>query len=154
MIGRNLTQRIARDRKGTATIELAIATPVLLTMALAGIDVTLGFVHKLEVQQYAQIGADYLMSEMENVPTAAEVKLRVQEGSKVDVTKISVDEWTECDGVKTMAPKCVGTLLGATETKFMKISVDKDYNPILAIPGYADYVKKFTATGSVTVQTQ
>ncbi|MBX7496138.1 pilus assembly protein [Qipengyuania sp. 6B39] len=149
---RALKNRLARETRGTATVELALATPVLLTMALAGIDVALGFVHKLQVQQYAQIGGDYVMSEMENVPLDAEVKLRVNEGSAVPVTDITVDTWTECNGVKVMSPTCVGQLTGATETKFMQIEVKKVYNPILNIPGYANYVKQFTSTGKVTLQ--
>ena len=145
---------VRADQKGTATIELAIATPVLLMFALGGIDLALGYVHKLEVQQYAQIGADYVMSEMETLPVAADVKLRVHEGSGVPLGKITVSEWIECDGTKTMAPTCVGLLTGAEQTKFMQISVDQDYEPILDIKGYADFVDTFTATGSVTLQVE
>ena len=148
------SKHVRADQKGTATIELAIATPVLLMFALGGIDLALGYVHKLEVQQYAQIGADYVMSEMETLPVAADVKLRVHEGSGVPLSKITVSEWVECDGTKTMAPTCVGLLTGAEQTKFMQISVDQDYEPILDIKGYADFVDKFTATGSVTLQVE
>lgn len=151
MIGAVL-RKLPGSTRGTATVELALATPVLLTMALAGVDVALGFVHRLEVQQYAQIGADFVMSEMESLPLDAEVKLRVNEGSAVPVTDIKVDTWTECNGVKVMSPTCVGRLTGATETKYMQIEVKKDYNPILNIPGYANYVKQFTSTGKVTLQ--
>ena len=142
------------DQKGTATIELALATPILLTLALAGVDIALGYVHKLEIQQHAQIGADYVMSEMETLPTAAEVKLRVNEGSGVALSKITVDEWVECDGEKISAPKCVGKDKDDEETKFMQISVKGDYTPILDVKGYADFVDQFTATGSVTLQVQ
>ena len=147
-------RQLGRDERGTATIELAIATPVLLMLALGGIDLALGFVHKLKVQQYAQIGADYVMSEMETLPTAAEVQLRVNEGSGVALNNITVDEWVECDGEKISAPKCVGKHKGDEETKYMKISVDKEYEPILDIKGYADFVDTFTATGSVTLQVE
>lgn len=149
---RSLRKRIARDTRGNATVELALAAPVLLTMALAGVDVALGFVHKLEVQQYAQIGGDYLMAEMENVPLPAEVLLRVQEGSGLPLTQIKVTQWTECNGSKVGLPACLGLNAGQVETKFMEIEVKKDYTPILAIPGYANYVKQFTSTGKVTVQ--
>ena len=147
-------RKLQTDQQGTATIELAIATPVLLMFALGGIDLALGFVHKLEVQQYAQIGADYVMSEMETLPLAADVKLRVHEGSGVALNKITVSEWIECDGTKIAAPTCVGLHAGAEEMKFMKISVDQDYEPILDIKGYADFVDTFTATGSVTLQVE
>lgn len=83
--------QLRRDRKGTATIELALVTPILLTLALAGIDIALGYVHKLEVQQHAQIGADYVMSEMENVPTNVEIKTRVHEGNGLPLSAITIE---------------------------------------------------------------
>ncbi|WP_435200980.1 TadE/TadG family type IV pilus assembly protein [Qipengyuania sp. 902] len=140
------------DQKGTATIELAIATPVLLMFALGGIDLALGFVHKLEVQQYAQIGADYIMSEMETLPTDVEIKARVHEGSGVPLGDITVERWIECDGEKNSLPACINA--GFDYTQYLSIEVDQDYEPILDIEGYADFVDTFTATGSVTLQVE
>ena len=143
---------VRADQKGTATIELAIATPVLLMFALGGIDLALGFVHKLEVQQYAQIGADYVMSEMETLPTNVEIKARVHEGSGVPLGDITVERWIECDGEKNSLPACINA--GFDYTQYLSIEVDQDYEPILDIEGYADFVDTFTATGSVTLQVE
>ena len=143
---------VRADQKGTATIELAIATPVLLMFALGGIDLALGYVHKLEVQQYAQIGADYVMSEMETVPTDVEIKARVHEGSGVPLGDITVERWIECDGEKNSLPACINA--GFDYTQYLSIEVDQDYEPILDIEGYADFVDTFTATGSVTLQVE
>ncbi len=146
------SREVRADQKGTATIELAIATPVLLMFALGGIDLALGFVHKLEVQQYAQIGADYIMSEMETLPTDVEIKARVHEGSGVPLGDITVERWIECDGEKNSLPACINA--GFDYTQYLSIEVDQDYEPILDIEGYADFVDTFTATGSVTLQVE
>ena len=146
------SRKLRGDQQGTATIELAIATPVLLMFALGGIDLALGFVHKLEVQQYAQIGADYIMSEMETVPTDVEIKARVHEGSGVPLGDITVERWIECDGEKNSLPACINA--GFDYTQYLSIEVDQDYEPILDIEGYADFVDTFTATGSVTLQVE
>ncbi|MDG5751220.1 pilus assembly protein [Qipengyuania sp. XHP0211] len=146
------SRKLRGDQQGTATIELAIATPVLLMFALGGIDLALGFVHKLEVQQYAQIGADYVMSEMETVPTDVEIKARVHEGSGVPLGDITVERWIECDGEKNSLPACINA--GFDYTQYLSIEVDQDYEPILDIEGYADFVDTFTATGSVTLQVE
>lgn len=151
MMMRN-SKEVRADQKGTATIELAIATPVLLMFALGGIDLALGYVHKLEVQQYAQIGADYVMSEMETVPTNVEIKTRVHEGSGVPLGDITVNRWIECDGKKNSLPSCINA--GFDYTQYLSIEVDQDYEPILDIKGYADFVDTFTATGSVTLQVE
>ena len=140
------------DQKGTATIELAIATPMLLMFAFGGIDLALGYVHKLEVQQYAQIGADYVMSEMETLPTNVKIKARVHEGSGVPLGDITVARWIECDGKKNSLPACINA--GFDYSQYLSIEVDQDYEPILDIKGYADFVDTFTATGSVTLQVE
>jgi hypothetical protein len=144
--------QLRRDRKGTATIELALVTPILLTLALAGIDIALGYVHKLEVQQHAQIGADYVMSEMENVPTNVEIKTRVHEGSGLPLSAITIERWIECDGEKNSLPACLNA--GFDYTQYLSIEVEDDYTPILDVKGYADFVDQFTATGSVTLQVE
>ena len=151
MIG-NLTKGIAKDARGNATLELAFVMPIVLTMALASVDATMGFLHRMKMQQNAQVGADYVFAKMEDVPLAAVVKAEVALATGVAATKVTVTEWTECDGVKSVAPICVNPT--AVETKFMKIAVKDNYTPILKIPGYANYVNAFDSTGSVTVQTQ
>lgn len=151
MIGK-LAKAIAKDGRGNATLELAFAMPILLTMALAAVDATMGFLHRMKMQQYAQVGADYVYSKMEDVPLGAVVKAEVSIATGVAVNKITVTEWTECDGVKSVAPLCVNPT--AVETKFMKIAVKDSYTPILKIPGYANYVSSFDYSGNVTVQTQ
>jgi hypothetical protein len=143
---------LLRDRRGNATIELAFMTPILLVMGLASIDATLGFVHRMNVQEQAQIGADYVYSKMEDIPLAAQIKLEINAATGVPVSDITIDEWVECDGVVVHTPMCVQP--GATETKFMTINVDGTYTPILDIPYFADFIQSYTHTGSVTIQVE
>ncbi|MDG5747534.1 TadE/TadG family type IV pilus assembly protein [Qipengyuania sp. XHP0207] len=149
MIAQTL-RKLATNRRGTATIELAVATPLLLMMSLAGIDGALGYVHRLQVQQYAQIGADYVMSRMEEVPSNVEIKARVNEGSGVDMSKIKVDRWIECNGSKNSLAACVNA--GFSYTQYVSVEVSQDYDPVFSIEKYADFVKKHTSTGRVTLQ--
>ena len=143
-------RKLAADRRGTATIELAVATPLLLMMSLAGIDGALGYVHRLEVQQYAQIGADYVMSRMEEVPTNVQIIQRVNEGSGVDIGKIKVDRWIECDGARNSLQACINA--GFAYKQYLSVEVSQDYEPVFSIEKYADFVKKHTSTGRVTLQ--
>ncbi len=143
-------RKLAADRRGTSTIELAVATPLLLMMSLAGIDGALGYVHRLQVQQYAQIGADYVMSRMEEVPTNVQIAARVNEGSGVDMGKIKVDRWIECSGAKNSLQACVSG--GFTYQQYLSVEVSQDYDPVFSIKQYADFVKKHTSTGRVTLQ--
>ena len=153
MIGK-IAKRLARETRGNATLELAFATPILLTMALASVDATMGFMHRMKMQQYAQVGADYIFSKMEDVPLDPVIKAEMVLATGLPANKITVQSWIECDSVKQNIniPHCVKA--GAVTTRFVKIDVKDTYTPILNIPGYANYVKSFDYTGSVTVQTQ
>lgn len=150
----SIAKRLVRETRGNATLELAFATPILLTMALASVDATMGFLHRMKVQQYAQVGADYVFSKMESVPLDAVIKAEVALATGVPANKVSVTSWIECDSQKQNINVVGCVKLNAVVTKFVKIEVTDGYTPFLNIPGYANYVKSFDYTGSVTVQTQ
>lgn len=153
MIGK-IAKRLASETRGNATLELAFATPILLTMALASVDATMGFMHRMKMQQYAQVGADYIYSKMEDVPLDPVIEAEMVLATGLPANKITVQSWIECDSQKQNVNVPICTKAGAVMTKFVKIDVKDTYSPILSIPGYANYVKSFDYTGSVTVQTQ
>lgn len=149
-----LLSKTLRDRAGNATIEIALVMPLVLMFALGGIDFAMGYRHKIEMQQTAQLGAEYVMGTMENVPTAIEVRQAISEASGMPVGSITVDTWIECDGVKPTiaAPICVNPT--ADQTDFMTITVRDTYTPMLNIDGIADFATTQTHVGSVTLRTK
>ncbi|MDC0887310.1 pilus assembly protein, partial [Altererythrobacter sp.] len=72
-----LSKRLERSQRGVAAVEMAIVLPVLSIMALASIDFVFGFTQKIELQQYAQAGADFVVANGDTAPTEAEVKAEV-----------------------------------------------------------------------------
>lgn len=152
MIAR-IARALARQDGGNATIELALVAPVLLTMALGVIDLAMGFSHKMQMQHYAQVGADYVVATLETNPQASDVKDEVANASGLDKGKISISEWVECDGVKNPnETQCAK--IDALQYNFMQIDVSDTYQPMLDIPGLADYVGNTRNVGSVTVRTK
>ncbi|MFA6220374.1 MAG: TadE/TadG family type IV pilus assembly protein [Erythrobacter sp.] len=146
-----LLTALLRNRRGNATLELAFVTPVLLVMSLASVDVALGFVHRMTVQEQAQVGADYVFSKMEEIPLKSEIALEIHNATGVPLSDITVSSWIECDNVKKpLESLCANA--GEVLTEFLKIDVSGTYTPILDIPYYADYVQPYTHTGSVTIQ--
>ncbi len=145
-------RKLLANSQGNSTVELALVTPVLLTLALGGIDVAMGFTHKMQMQHYAQVGADYVVATIESSPSAATVRQEVQASSGLSLGKITVNEWAECDGVKNPIDiECPSA--AAVQYNFMEIVVTDNYEPILAIPGFADFVVSTRNTGSATVRT-
>ncbi|MXO95686.1 hypothetical protein GRI34_04530 [Erythrobacter aquimaris] len=146
--------KLARSTRGNATIEVALVMPLVLAMALGGIDFAMGYRHKVEMQQTAQLGAEYVMGTLENVPPDAVVAAAIANASGLPVGSIKVNTTLECDGVKQTvgAPFCVNPT--AVETKYMTITVNEDWEPMLNIKGIADYATKQNHVGSVTIRTK
>lgn len=143
--------RLRRESRAVATIELAIVLPVLAIMALGAVDFVRGFTFKIKLQQYAQSGADFVVANGEDLPTAADVKAQVVTLSGLDAADIDVTLWTECNQAKQSA---YGTCPGASDVKvsFMQILVTKTYNPILAINGIANFLPSTQMTGKAIVR--
>ena len=144
--------RSFRDNCGNATIEIALVMPLVLTFALGGIDFGMGYRHKIEMQQTAQLGAEYVMGSMEDPPTVVEVRQAISDATGLPLGQITVDQWVECDGVKPTigALKCIDP--SAVQTEYMTISVSDTYTPMLNINGIADFATTQTHTGSVTLR--
>src|SRR6188472_2922118 len=56
-----LLRQLARDRSGTATIELALCAPILATMVIGVSDISIAFGKKLELEQAAQRAMEKVM---------------------------------------------------------------------------------------------
>ena len=153
MIRRFLNNRLRRDNRGVAAVELALALPILTVMALASIDFVLGFSYKMNLQQYAQSGADFVVANGETSPTDSEVKTEVKAVSGLPETAITITKWTECNRSKNTTT-AYGSCPGASDEKanYMMVSVTDTYTPILNLKGIADFVKATSLTGTAVVR--
>lgn len=89
------------DRRGTATIELALFAPVLATMVIGVIDMSMAYSRKLQVEQSAQRAIEKVM-QTTGVKSVAETivdEVALQAGIPADekASKISVTYSLECD---------------------------------------------------------
>jgi Flp pilus assembly protein TadG len=58
---RRFCARVAGDQSGAAAVELALLAPVLTLMMVSVIDIGLGVYRKMQVEDAAQVGAQYAM---------------------------------------------------------------------------------------------
>jgi Flp pilus assembly protein TadG len=58
---RRFFARVAGDQSGAAAVELALLAPVLTLMMVSVIDIGLGVYRKMQVEDAAQVGAQYAM---------------------------------------------------------------------------------------------
>lgn len=148
---RNSLFRLLRSERGNSVIELGLALPLLITLAMGGVDAVAGFGSKIELQQYAQSGADYVVAAGQEVPSTAEVKSEVVATSGLDASAVTVTSFTECNQIPLQA-KGVCANASALRADYMTITVTDTYEPILKIDGMVDFIGTTTLKGSVTIR--
>ena len=151
MMIRPFLYRLLRDEAGSSVVELGLVMPVFLMTALGGADFVMGFGKKLEVQQFAQSGADFVLASGESIPSDSEVAAEVAAASGLPTSAVTVSKFTECNAVKaTTYGQCSGT--SAVQANYMAITVTDTYTPVLNIPGIAAFAQTTALKGKVTVR--
>ena len=146
-----LLSSIRRDTRGTSVVELAFALPVLCVLALAGVDFALAFSKKLEVQQYAQAGADFVVANGDTAPTPSAVRDEIVALSGLPADKITITQFTECNKVRvvTFGACPIGV---PNQVDYMQIRVAKEFQPVVQVNGISDFMSTRDLTGSVVVR--
>ena len=142
---------MSRDERGTSVLELALVLPVISMLSLAAIDFAMAFGMKLQVQQYAQAGADFVVASGATPPTPEAVKAEVVAISGLNASEVTVTRFTECNAVKVaLFGLCPGLL--DVKTNYMQISTVDTYEPMLNIDGIADFMTTSQMTGRTIVR--
>jgi Flp pilus assembly protein TadG len=132
---------LLRDKAGTATIELALAAPVLATMVIGVSDISIAYGKKLELEQAAERAMEKVMQTTgEDTPENTIKKEAVCQfnGSTPDssgvcagaisAANVTVTYSLKCDGVVTAySQDCTNT---QTEVRYITATVTNTYTPM------------------------
>lgn len=171
-----LGKRIDSDSRGSVTVELALLAPILATMIIGVIDVSLAYGQKLELEQGAQRAIEKIMQTTGNTTVADTLKEEVVcqvNGANDDGTcatgdiatsDVSVGYRLECldeGGTRTSQEEDVAADFDALtcgsderEVRYMSVTVVDTYTPMFPIQwgtgGDGDY--DLSATAGVRTQ--
>ena len=83
-------QRLSRDDRGTAIVELALAAPILAMLIMGAVDVGGAFSRRLALEQGAQRAVEKVMqtTELENVQNTIALEVALQ--AQVDEDQVTV----------------------------------------------------------------
>jgi Flp pilus assembly protein TadG len=132
---------LARDRKGAAVIELALAAPILAMMVIGVTDISIAYGQKLELEQAAQRAIEKVAQTTgETTPedTIQKEAMCQYNGTEPDAEGIcpgavttedvSVDYSLQCNGVVTdYGLDCAP---GQTEIRYISTTVRDNYTPM------------------------
>jgi Flp pilus assembly pilin Flp len=124
---------IRNDRRGTATIELALLAPLLATFIIGVVDLTNAFSRKLAMEQAAQRGIEKIMQTTTDTTVDETIVGEAADGAGVDESQVVLDYWLECDGTRK-ANYDTDTCTGAeNEARYITLTITDSYDPMFAV---------------------
>jgi Flp pilus assembly protein TadG len=135
-----LLRQLARDRSGTATIELALCAPILATMVIGVSDISIAFGKKLELEQAAQRAMEKVMQTTgEETPEDTIKKEAVCQYNGTDsggtcltapitAANVTVTYSLTCDGTAT--DYLLDCAEGQAEVRYISTKVTDTYTPM------------------------
>jgi Flp pilus assembly protein TadG len=155
---------LARSQRGAAVIELALVAPVLATLVIGVVDISMAYGHKLELEQAAQRAMEKVMQTTGSDTAEATVKKEAvcqinganSDGTcktgRITTADVKVTYLLECNGVaQSYETDCAA---GQTEVRYVEAEVSEVYQPSFPIPfvGLEDGKWHLSATAGVRVQ--
>ena len=145
---RLLVTRVAGDQRGVAAIELALIAPVLTLMMVAVTDIGMGVYRKMQVEDAAQVGAQYAIKNGYDAKAISNAVISATNSSAITASPAPV-KFCGCatgSGVSstTCGTTCPGGALAGTYTT---VSAQAAYQTILnyqIVPAAYDFSSKST----------
>ena len=134
-------RQLARDRSGTATIELALCAPILATMVIGISDISIAYGKKLELEQAAQRAMEKVMqttgaeTPVDTIKKEAVFQYNGNDSdgacvltAPITTANVTVSYSLTCDGTVTdYAEDCAE---GQLEVRYITAEVTDTYTPI------------------------
>lgn len=120
------------DRRGTATIELALIAPILATMVIGIIDISTVVGRKLSIEQAAQRSIEKVMQTTGETTAEETIIAEAAEQGEVPPENVTVAYKLECDAtpVADYNTKCSN---GQVESRYIEVKVVDSYTPMFPV---------------------
>jgi len=134
---RAFLNRLRRDNRGVAIIELALYAPILATMTIGVVDISNAFGRKLALEQAAQRAIEKVMQTTGDNTVEDEITAEAAAQAGVPVGQVTVSYRLECDGTynSDYDASCTGT---QKEARYILVTVSDVYHPMFPMH-FGDY---------------
>lgn len=126
-----LAKLLLRNERGAATIELAIAAPILTALIIGTVQLSQAYSTKLQLEQAAQALVERIQQSGFDATKVAAYKTEAATAASVATSAVTIDYWTECNGTRqgTFASTCSA---GQVYAKYMNIDITKSFTPMFS----------------------
>lgn len=149
-----LGRHLGRDQRGAAIVELAIVAPVFVSMLIGAIDLTRGYLVKLDLEQAAQEAVEKITKENLSAQTETTVQNEIADAAGVDSRDVAIEYRLKCDGrlAVDQYDRCADDSVTA---RFLSVEIRKIYRPVFAARfAGANADGSYLLTGRAGVQIQ
>ena len=124
--------RLDRDHRGTATIELALFAPILATMVIGIIDISMAVGRKLSIEQAAQRSIEKVMQTTGETTAEATIIAEAATQAGVAPENVTVTYKLECNAtpVADYNAECDP---GEVESRYIEVNVVDTYTPMFPV---------------------
>ncbi|MEA1071555.1 TadE/TadG family type IV pilus assembly protein [Sphingomonas sp. LY29] len=123
---------LRNDRRGVATIELAIMAPVLATMIVGVVDLSNAFGRKLALEQATQRAVEKVMQTTLEATAEDVIKGEAAAQAGIDTSAVTVTYQLECNEVKQAlySSECAAT---ERESRYLLVTANDKYTPMFPV---------------------
>lgn len=130
---KRLLHRLKLDRRGTATIELALVAPLLATFVIGIVDISNAVGRKLVMEQATQRGIEKIMQTTTDTTVDVTIVTEAAAAANVPVDQVTLDYWLECDGTRKANYDTDNCAVGEREARYITLSIEDTYDPMFSL---------------------
>lgn len=149
------------DRRGTATIELALIAPILATMLIGMTDLARAYAVKLQTTQAAQRSIEKIMQTSFQTTAVDLLKQEAADTAGVATGDVTVDYWLQCNGVRRNTGDKDADYNGVCSTgqayaRYLSVEISKKFTPMFTSVRFlgANADGTYTVKGKAGIRTQ
>ena len=144
-------KKLARSKRGAATVELALISPILATLLIGVVDVTTAFNRKLELEQAVQRSIERVMQTTTDETVEANIKNEAATAAGIDEDDVIVTYTLTCNGTETdYDTDCAS---GEAEVRYVNVSVTTTFTPMFPLAHLGMTSDHFTIHAETGIRT-
>ena len=127
-------RNLRHDERGTALIEMALATPFLAAVLVGMVDISRAYSERLQLEQATQRSIEKVFNNQTTSTSYNTLKTEAVNAAHdagyttVVATDVTIDYWLECNGVRQASydSGCTG---GALQARYLNVAMQKKFTP-------------------------
>lgn len=154
-------RHLSADERGTALIEMALATPLLAACLMGMVDLSRAYSERLQLEQASQRAIEKVFNNQTQSTSyntlKSEAVSAAQDAGYTSVTAsdVTIDYWLECNGVRQTDydTNCTD---GQVYSRYINVAIQKKFTPFFGtkyFPG-ANTDGTFTLKADAGIRTQ